>query len=163
VSCHDCQKCFYCDTALSPRHEHDHFPIPARNGGRHTVPACINCHDMKDRVPLDDWSLSAVEDAWGGMSPAARIFMGKGYAMMSDLRADREYRASLAESVGVLPGDLSLIAAQIVRCQGMPERVAWMLDEEIYDQQRGDEALLRGAEEMRLWEALRGFIMETAA
>jgi hypothetical protein len=49
--CLDCETCFYCGRLVSPRHEHDHFPIPRRAGGIATVPACINCHDLKDRFP----------------------------------------------------------------------------------------------------------------
>ena len=31
--CLDCETCFYCNRFVSPRHEHDHFPIPRRAGG----------------------------------------------------------------------------------------------------------------------------------
>jgi hypothetical protein len=41
--------CFYCGRALSQgRHHHDHFPIPWRHGGEETVPACRECHELKD-------------------------------------------------------------------------------------------------------------------
>jgi hypothetical protein len=49
--------CFYCGAILSPRHEHDHFPVPARVGGTNKVSVCLNCHDLKDRVPLANWPL----------------------------------------------------------------------------------------------------------
>jgi hypothetical protein len=55
-----CDRCFYCDTPLSSRHEHDHFPVPEELGGAETVPACVNCHDLKDRVLLRDWPIGAV-------------------------------------------------------------------------------------------------------
>ena len=48
----DC--CFYCD-ALLVRWENDHFPIPREFGGVDTVPACVTCHDAKDRSVIDDW------------------------------------------------------------------------------------------------------------
>lgn len=46
--------CYYCG-ALAAVVEHDHFPIPKRHAGTETVPACINCHALKDRVALDRW------------------------------------------------------------------------------------------------------------
>lgn len=59
-------ECHYCDAPLSPRHEHDHFPIPRQAQGTETVPVCLNCHDLKDRVSLDAWpGISAVTGfAW---------------------------------------------------------------------------------------------------
>ena len=49
--------------------ENDHFPIPARHGGKQTVIACKTCHDMKDRHTLENWpqewiDLSVSEMAW---------------------------------------------------------------------------------------------------
>ena len=56
-SCANCDavECLYCGTALSKRHEHDHFPVPARAGGNNVVPACYNCHDLKDRMRMLEW------------------------------------------------------------------------------------------------------------
>lgn len=53
----DCAECFYCDALLAPRHEHDHFPVPASLRGDVTVPACGNCHEWKDRSTLKAWPL----------------------------------------------------------------------------------------------------------
>lgn len=53
-----CATCFYCDTGLPRRHEHDHFPVPKALAGTRTVPACMNCHELKDRTPLDEWPLT---------------------------------------------------------------------------------------------------------
>lgn len=50
-----CERCFYCDMPLAPTHQHDHFPIPYRHGGMATVPACVNCHTLKDSVEFDTW------------------------------------------------------------------------------------------------------------
>jgi hypothetical protein len=55
IECPGCTECFFCGAALSSRHEHDHFPLPFEDGGKRTVPACVNCHDLKDRIPLDCW------------------------------------------------------------------------------------------------------------
>lgn len=58
------RECFYCGI-MAMRGEEDHFPIPQRLGGKDVVFACINCHDLKDRLPLDQWpsfiSLMAIE------------------------------------------------------------------------------------------------------
>lgn len=56
----DGETCAYCDAPLPTRYELDHFPIPARLGGRSTLPACMNCHDLKDRTPLEEWPLDAM-------------------------------------------------------------------------------------------------------
>lgn len=50
----ECKCCFYCDIRLS-RHEHDHYPIPKSAGGTQVVAACIDCHDFKDRISLNNW------------------------------------------------------------------------------------------------------------
>lgn len=57
-----CGRCWYCAAPLSKRHEHDHFPTPRSAAGASVVPACLNCHDMKDRIPLLDWPIGALED-----------------------------------------------------------------------------------------------------
>jgi hypothetical protein len=59
VACAICQqegfpesRCCFCGSPLSSRHEHDHFPRPARHGGDQVFPICLNCHDLKDRMDL---------------------------------------------------------------------------------------------------------------
>lgn len=82
-ACLDCRECFYCGAALSTRHEHDHFPIPFDDGGKRTVPACINCHDLKDRIPLDEWPDGLARRAvtewlrWYPPPGLARLYHGK--------------------------------------------------------------------------------------
>jgi hypothetical protein len=53
VSCYH-TTCWYCDEELGERHEHDHVQ-PRRVGGTLTVPACLDCHNLKDRVTLNNW------------------------------------------------------------------------------------------------------------
>lgn len=65
-------RCFYCGNLLSPRHEHDHFPVPARAGGNRVVPACYNCHDLKDRVLFVKWP---VELAWEGITDLMTVLV----------------------------------------------------------------------------------------
>ena len=81
--------CFYCNAPLSPRHEHDHMPIPVRNGGVETVAACLNCHDLKDRVPLSHWDTETIFRAFNECGPTGRLLLGKLLAWRSDL-AKRE-------------------------------------------------------------------------
>lgn len=49
----DCAMCFYCGRDLSPKHEHDHLPIPKIRGGKTLVAACVDCHNLKDRHTID--------------------------------------------------------------------------------------------------------------
>lgn len=78
MKCATCTTCFYCRGALSPRHEHDHMPIPKEARGVRTVPACVNCHDLKDRVPVDRWPLSMYEEAFEVLNTTAgRLLLGK--------------------------------------------------------------------------------------
>lgn len=56
--------CFYCDALLTKgNREMDHFPIPDSAGGKAMVPACVTCHDMKDRFPLAKWPIGFVAAA----------------------------------------------------------------------------------------------------
>lgn len=52
----DCEGCHYCGLRFgSVHHEHDHAPIPKHVGGVDEVPACVTCHDLKDRAGLNGW------------------------------------------------------------------------------------------------------------
>ena len=46
--------CFYCRMPAVAL-EYDHFPIPVEVGGTEVVPACLNCHDLKDRWLFGSW------------------------------------------------------------------------------------------------------------
>lgn len=46
--------CYYCERQIG-WHEHDHFPLPRRVGGKRTVPACVDCHALNDRITLQNW------------------------------------------------------------------------------------------------------------
>lgn len=84
----DCESCFYCRMPLGGFHEHDHMPIPVRNGGEDTVPTCVNCHNLKDRVPLDNWPASHLAAAFDQCGPLGRIFLAKAFAIQSDRDAE---------------------------------------------------------------------------
>lgn len=90
----DCASCFYCEAPLSPRHEHDHFPTPVRAGGEDTVPTCLNCHDFKDRVPLDRWPVDLVMQAWGEAGPMGRVLIAKCTAIHANRCADQDESAA---------------------------------------------------------------------
>jgi hypothetical protein len=59
----DCTYCRYCAMPLSKRHEHDHYPIPQALGGTAVVAACVNCHDLKDRLTIEQWPATARSQA----------------------------------------------------------------------------------------------------
>ncbi|WP_143261505.1 HNH endonuclease [Allokutzneria sp. NRRL B-24872] len=60
-----CARCFYCERTLaSRRHEHDHFPVPRSTGGRRVVPACLDCHELKDQYNLCNWPRADLAAAW---------------------------------------------------------------------------------------------------
>lgn len=65
----ECLRCFYCDGLLAPSHEHDHFPVPKARGGTQVVPACSNCHDLKDRTRFGDYPMAEVLSALRELMP----------------------------------------------------------------------------------------------
>lgn len=73
----DCDRCYYCEMYLSTRHEHDHFPLQWTYGGEGTVPVCVNCHDLKDRVSLTKWPLigtsMAFEEVLESLVPSREV------------------------------------------------------------------------------------------
>ena len=102
-----CGTCFYCDGPVT-RHEHDHAPMPRRLGGVETVVACMMCHGLKDRHPMDRWPLylvvmASVELAehglsfdtppttwpscWGDLTGHARVLWAKCAALSQDAEA----------------------------------------------------------------------------
>lgn len=90
----DCPRtCFYCDASLSPRHEHDHWPTAKRHGGTDAVAICLNCHDLKDRVPLNDWPVELVAQAFAEAGPIGRLLIAKVAALYADMKAEQERAA----------------------------------------------------------------------
>lgn len=66
----ECETCHYCGTYVAARHEHDHFPVPKSAGGTNVVPACMNCHEIKDRTPLHKWPVNLVGAGYIELSAA---------------------------------------------------------------------------------------------
>lgn len=106
--------CHYCRMPAAVL-EWDHFPMPRRHGGSATVPACVNCHALKDRIALDAWPPGMAEAAlaelqsttalagvsmwgrwtdephalppeWPSMSPLARVLWGRLLGLRLDLQ-----------------------------------------------------------------------------
>ena len=87
--------CFYCrEPVLSGGAEDDHAPIPARLGGTDTVVACLACHDLKDRVPLNNWPVDLMVQALDECGPLGRIFLAKSFGIAQDIEAERELALS---------------------------------------------------------------------
>lgn len=107
--------CFYCGALLAKQHEHDHFPVPRRHGGDRVVCACVNCHSLKDREPLDRWNPDAAEDVLLNLAARVegateRIILAKFIAVLYDTeRPLRNKRTSAA---------LQLLKAEGVRLGG---------------------------------------------
>jgi hypothetical protein len=90
----DCPSCFYCEADLIARHEHDHFPIPGRHGGEVTVSACMNCHDLKDRIAIKNWRVDLLVEAVRQAGPLGRILLAKLSDRIADFEAAAEERAA---------------------------------------------------------------------
>lgn len=95
----DPKVCFYCRAPLlNGSYQNDHFPIPDRNGGKITVPACLPCHDMKDRMRFDEWPedlVLSVLDGLQDLNRETRIFLAKVLAMASDIVEHEKSKCSL--------------------------------------------------------------------
>jgi hypothetical protein len=62
-----CVECFYCGASMDDRHEHDHFPVPRVAKGTAVVSTCLDCHDLKDRIPVANWPIEAFVEAMQGL------------------------------------------------------------------------------------------------
>lgn len=78
------ENCLYCGVALSTRHEHDHFPVPRRNGGDKVWPVCYNCHDFKDRLAFNRWSPDVLLRGFWSLPPEGKMVMARLLAEWSD-------------------------------------------------------------------------------
>jgi len=91
VKC-DHDVCWYCEMPLGVRHEHDHVR-PKRHDGELAVPTCLNCHDLKDRIPLADWPADAAARAFLAVPPGlSRVLVAKLYAIAMDAERELEWR-----------------------------------------------------------------------
>lgn len=84
--------CVYCDSVYSTSRsaKGDHFPVPQRLGGVSTVDCCQQCHSLKDRIKLDDWTgpmFSKVFADFPKLSRETRIFLAKAITTFQDAKA----------------------------------------------------------------------------
>lgn len=87
------QVCFYCDAiyAASASSIGDHFPVSRRHGGIAAVPCCRECHSLKDRIKLDDWTgvmITKVINDFPKLSRETRIFLAKAMALFQDAQGE---------------------------------------------------------------------------
>ena len=74
----DEDQCYTCEVFLTKGNkEWHHFPIPARSGGEYTVPLCKGCHDMVDRVPLEEWPVDWAFRAVSELNREGKLFLMK--------------------------------------------------------------------------------------
>lgn len=88
--------CFVCRVPItSPMLEWHHFPVPKRHDGTAVIPLCRPCHDMIDRIPLDEWPMEWAVEGWAALWAAlprpGRLLLLKLTSMITDaLRRDTE-------------------------------------------------------------------------
>ena len=82
--------CHYCDMPAA-RCEYDHFPVPQRHGGTEIVPACINCHDLKDRVSVEAWPQAEADLAFSELRSGTGKLSGIAYVQMWGLWDDQPH------------------------------------------------------------------------
>ncbi len=71
-------ECFACGVLCAEgSYELAHFPVPSGSGGEETVPLCKPCHDMADRIPLQDWPIDWVAEVCCTESRAVKLLMFK--------------------------------------------------------------------------------------
>jgi hypothetical protein len=88
--------CFYCGVPLvAGGKQEDHFPVPDRHGGVVTVPCCIPCHDLKDRLDVGDWNPEWFDPLladFGKVGRETKLFMAKALATILDAKHILEER-----------------------------------------------------------------------
>lgn len=75
-NCRCAEPCYWCGEQVDDHHDHDHFPLPHRHGGNHTVPSCQRCHSLKDRYPITRWAPAAQASIEAGMPLEAQYAIG---------------------------------------------------------------------------------------
>ena len=84
-------ECLYCEAPLYGKHEHDHFPIPHRSGGKTYYCVCVNCHDIKDRHAFQNWNagdfFGSFSALWRKASPLERLSLAKMLSLISEANA----------------------------------------------------------------------------
>jgi hypothetical protein len=95
---------------LARRHEHDHV-TPQRVGGVDTVPACMNCHELKDRTPLKQWPIEAlIRSSMALDGTALEPFIR---TTATDTPVDLAPADALAALAALPPGPVRLLGAKV--------------------------------------------------
>lgn len=65
-------KCIACDKIiwLVYELENHHFPITKNHGGNKTIPLCVQCHSLIDRIPFSEWPLELSQFIFSSNMPA---------------------------------------------------------------------------------------------
>ncbi|NIH86599.1 hypothetical protein [Amycolatopsis granulosa] len=95
-----CLTCFYCDETLDDRHEHDHFPVPKVARGTAIVAACLDCHDLKDRILFNSWPAGACVEAVQGL--------------LTGIELSKQRSSSISELVAWVSGNPSFADAEVL-------------------------------------------------
>lgn len=82
--------CYICEREVM-KAERDHFPRPKSLGGTDTQDICRDCHDMKDRHPLEKWDPNAAFEAlrglWNKATASERLLLAKMFHISSQQAA----------------------------------------------------------------------------
>lgn len=93
MSIREFEACWYCGAAVNMKSSRgDHMPLPADCGGTATVPCCSSCHDMKDRIALDNWPAGFMNEVFkqlNGQPREIKIFIAKASALFARAIRDR--------------------------------------------------------------------------
>lgn len=94
--------CYICGRRVKSV-ELDHFPTPQSLGGVAMLPACRDCHDMKDRHPLDTWepdvAFTALTGLWAKADASERMMLAKMFHVISQgIAAFRKQQRARKES-----------------------------------------------------------------
>jgi hypothetical protein len=110
----ECEFCFYCEMPLagSETHDHDHFPLPHSAHGGLTVPACKNCHSLKDRVSMAEWPIATFFAALGGLNTEGRLMMAQFFHVTSRAVARDIHVKSMCDALDAVLAAENLAEAQ---------------------------------------------------
>ena len=82
--------CLVCN---APASEMDHFPLQRQHGGKETVPLCIGCHDLKDRINTEDaiaLFMNGYSALWTDLNRDGRLSLMKIMNAMAHINARKE-------------------------------------------------------------------------
>lgn len=84
------KRCYICGRAVMTV-ERDHFPTPQSLDGKLMQDACRDCHDLKDRHPLEKWdpafALQALSGLWEKANGEERLMLAKVFHIASQQAA----------------------------------------------------------------------------